>query len=145
MQVGISSAPTHLHDSVGARAGILGMPNGAFLYADELLGALANKSAANGFKDMVLYIEACESGSIFEARLCSCLIMHLRDFLLRIGALFLSLGGYPAEAACLHSTFCAAPASMGAPSDRPIPLLWCQYVSPLWVMSNMVAFPMQGI
>ena len=49
------------------------MPNGAFLYADELLGALANKSAANGFKDMVLYIEACESGSIFEARLCSCL------------------------------------------------------------------------
>ena len=44
------------------------MPNGAFLYADELLGALANKSAAGGFRDMVLYIEACESGSIFEAR-----------------------------------------------------------------------------
>ncbi|KAK9843400.1 hypothetical protein WJX81_000515 [Elliptochloris bilobata] len=49
--------------------GILGMPNGAFLYADELLGALANKSAANGFRDMVLYIEACESGSIFEGML----------------------------------------------------------------------------
>ena len=50
----------------GGVAGILGMPNGPFLYADELLGALANKSAANGFRDMVLYIEACESGSIFE-------------------------------------------------------------------------------
>ena len=57
--------------STGGVTGILGMPNGAFLYADELLGALANKSAANGFKDMVLYIEACESGSIFEARPCS--------------------------------------------------------------------------
>ena len=47
------------------------MPNGAFLYADELLGALVNKSAANGFRDMVLYIEACESGSIFEVRFWS--------------------------------------------------------------------------
>ena len=63
------------------------MPNGAFLYADELLGALANKSAANGFKDMVLYIEACESGSIFEARPLQLLVScGLRGVLLRTGA-----------------------------------------------------------
>lgn len=50
-------------------AGILGMPAGPFLYADELVTTLHNKSLAGGFKEMVLYIEACESGSMFEGLL----------------------------------------------------------------------------
>ena len=45
MQAGFRLPPAQLHDSVCAHAGILGMPNGAFLYADELLGALAIKSS----------------------------------------------------------------------------------------------------
>lgn len=106
------SISKHLHDSVGARAGILGMPNGAFLYADELLGALANKSAANGFKDMVLYIEACESGSIFEARLCSrlchvvfCRLCHVEFCCALVTALTCSCAWHPAEAACQHRKY----------------------------------------
>jgi legumain len=35
-------------------AGVLGMPSGAFLYADQLLGALNRKAAHHGFKEMVL-------------------------------------------------------------------------------------------
>eukprot|EP00887_Chlorella_sp_A99_P007632 scaffold20.g7632.t1 len=49
--------------------GILGMPSGPFLYADQLHEVLANKSRHGGFKEMVLYIEACESGSMFEGLL----------------------------------------------------------------------------
>ncbi|KAK9806827.1 hypothetical protein WJX72_004028 [[Myrmecia] bisecta] len=49
--------------------GIVGMPNGPFLYADALLNTMKAKSAANGFADMVLYIEACEAGSMFEGML----------------------------------------------------------------------------
>ena len=52
-------------------AGVVGMPSGPFLYADQLLGAVADKHAAGGFKEMVLYIEACESGSMFEGLLGS--------------------------------------------------------------------------
>ena len=46
------------HGSVG----LVAMPVGDFLYADQLLAALANAS----FKEMVFYMEACESGSMFE-------------------------------------------------------------------------------
>lgn len=46
--------------------GILGMPSGPFLYADQLHAVIANRSRHNQFSEMVLYIEACESGSIFE-------------------------------------------------------------------------------
>ncbi|KAK9790770.1 hypothetical protein WJX73_004252 [Symbiochloris irregularis] len=49
--------------------GILGMPFGPFLYADQLHKTLRRKAASKGFADMVMYIEACESGSIFEGLL----------------------------------------------------------------------------
>ncbi|KAI8474624.1 MAG: peptidase C13 family-domain-containing protein [Monoraphidium minutum] len=50
-------------------AGVLGMPEGPFLYADQLHEALRYRAKRDGFKEMVLYIEACESGSIFEGLL----------------------------------------------------------------------------
>mmetsp|Transcript_694 Transcript_694/g.1699 ORF Transcript_694/g.1699 Transcript_694/m.1699 type:complete len:523 (+) Transcript_694:414-1982(+) len=46
--------------------GILGMPSGPFLYANDLVDTLTNKSAAGGFSELVAYIEACESGSVFQ-------------------------------------------------------------------------------
>jgi len=50
--------------------GILGVPAGAgeYLYAKDLISVLKTK-AVSGFKEMVLYIEACESGSILEGLL----------------------------------------------------------------------------
>lgn len=50
-------------------AGVLGMPSGRELYADELLKVLKKKHAAGTYKKMVIYLEACESGSIFEGLL----------------------------------------------------------------------------
>ncbi|KAF8065562.1 Vacuolar-processing enzyme [Scenedesmus sp. PABB004] len=50
-------------------AGVVGMPSGPFLYADQLLGAVRRKLHAGGFKELVMYIEACESGSMFEGLL----------------------------------------------------------------------------
>ncbi|KAF6261372.1 vacuolar processing enzyme 1b, partial [Scenedesmus sp. NREL 46B-D3] len=52
-------------------AGVLGMPSGPFLYADELLASIRRKFQRHGFKEMVMYIEACESGSMFEGLLDS--------------------------------------------------------------------------
>jgi legumain len=49
--------------------GILGMPTGNFLYADQLIKTLKHKAASKGFADLVIYVEACESGSIFEGLL----------------------------------------------------------------------------
>lgn len=49
--------------------GIISMPVGPFVYADQLLSTLRARHAANGFGSMVLYIEACESGSMFEGLL----------------------------------------------------------------------------
>ncbi|KAJ0106591.1 hypothetical protein Patl1_18823 [Pistacia atlantica] len=46
--------------------GVLGMPNMPYLYAMEFMEVLKKKHASKGYKEMVLYIEACESGSIFE-------------------------------------------------------------------------------
>eukprot|EP00884_Botryococcus_braunii_P000248 jgi/Botrbrau1/10223/Bobra.0362s0013.1 len=56
--------------------GILGMPNGPFLYADQFLETLRSKSESRGFADMVVYIEACESGSIFEGLLSDSLNIY---------------------------------------------------------------------
>jgi hypothetical protein len=50
------------HGSVG----VLGMPAGPFLFADELHASLGKKADSGGFKEMVLYIEACEAGSMFQ-------------------------------------------------------------------------------
>lgn len=49
--------------------GVLGMPTGPFLYADELHAAIKRKHEARGYKEMTMYVEACESGSMFEGLL----------------------------------------------------------------------------
>jgi legumain len=49
--------------------GVLGMPSGDYLYAKDLVRALERKHAAGGYKNLVFYLEACESGSIFEGLL----------------------------------------------------------------------------
>lgn len=46
--------------------GLLGMPSGDYLYADQLMGAIRDRYQNHGFKEMVLFIEACESGSMFD-------------------------------------------------------------------------------
>ncbi|GAB2274117.1 hypothetical protein Dimus_008889 [Dionaea muscipula] len=46
--------------------GVLGMPNLPFLFAKDLLEVLKKKHAAKSYREMVIYVEACESGSIFE-------------------------------------------------------------------------------
>ncbi|XP_059458038.1 vacuolar-processing enzyme-like [Corylus avellana] len=50
-------------------SGILGMPNGEYVYAKDLINVLKKKHAAKTYKSMVIYVEACESGSIFEGLL----------------------------------------------------------------------------
>jgi legumain len=49
--------------------GIIGMPSGDFLYADQLHKAIKHRKKHHGFAEMVLYIEACESGSMFKGLL----------------------------------------------------------------------------
>lgn len=48
---------------------VLHHATGAFLYADDLLHSLQRKRAAGGYGEVVMYIEACESGSMFEGLL----------------------------------------------------------------------------
>ena len=43
--------------------------NGPPVYADELLATLAGKRLARGYRQLVAFVEACESGSIFEGML----------------------------------------------------------------------------
>ncbi|KAL2940190.1 Vacuolar-processing enzyme [Bienertia sinuspersici] len=45
------------------------MPIVPFLYADELVDTLKQKHASGTYKSLVFYVEACESGSIFEGLL----------------------------------------------------------------------------
>lgn len=49
--------------------GVLGMPTNPNLYANDFVEALQKKHDAAGYKEMVIYVEACESGSIFEGLL----------------------------------------------------------------------------
>ncbi|KAL5551103.1 hypothetical protein UlMin_001279 [Ulmus minor] len=46
--------------------GVLGMPNTPYLYAADFIHVLKKKHASGNYKEMVIYLEACESGSIFE-------------------------------------------------------------------------------
>lgn len=46
--------------------GVLGMPNMPYLYAKDFIDVLKKKHASGTYKEMVIYIEACESGSVFE-------------------------------------------------------------------------------
>ncbi|KAI5586291.1 hypothetical protein POPTR_006G232900v4 [Populus trichocarpa] len=49
--------------------GVLGMPTNPYLYADDLIDVLKKKHASGTYKSLVFYLEACESGSIFEGLL----------------------------------------------------------------------------
>ncbi|PIN16844.1 Asparaginyl peptidase [Handroanthus impetiginosus] len=49
--------------------GVLGMPAGPYLYADDLINVLKKKHASGTYKSLVFYLEACEAGSIFEGLL----------------------------------------------------------------------------
>ncbi|TVU20154.1 hypothetical protein EJB05_36351, partial [Eragrostis curvula] len=51
--------------------GVLAMPSGGYLYANDLVDTLKKKHAAGTYKSLVLYVEACESGSMFEGLLPS--------------------------------------------------------------------------
>ncbi|KAE9614175.1 hypothetical protein Lal_00016625 [Lupinus albus] len=46
--------------------GVLGMPNMPYLYAMDFIEVLKKKHASGSYKEMVIYVEACESGSVFE-------------------------------------------------------------------------------
>lgn len=46
--------------------GVLGMPNLPYLYAKDFIGVLQKKYESNSYKEMVIYVESCESGSMFE-------------------------------------------------------------------------------
>ncbi|WJX94609.1 legumain [Trifolium repens] len=46
--------------------GVLGMPNMPYVYAMDFIDVLKKKHASKGYKKMLIYIEACESGSMFE-------------------------------------------------------------------------------
>ncbi|XP_059657102.1 vacuolar-processing enzyme-like [Cornus florida] len=49
--------------------GVLGMPTFPYIYADDLIDVLKKKHASGTYKSLVFYLEACESGSIFEGLL----------------------------------------------------------------------------
>jgi len=46
--------------------GLIAMPTGGYLYADAFNDALEKMHAKKMYKQMTVYIEACESGSMFE-------------------------------------------------------------------------------
>ena len=46
--------------------GLVAMPAGGYLYADKFHGALKFMNENKMYKEMVVYVEACESGSMFE-------------------------------------------------------------------------------
>ncbi|KAG6505919.1 hypothetical protein ZIOFF_031232 [Zingiber officinale] len=49
--------------------GVLGLPTYPYLYSDELVDVLKKKHALGSYRSLVFYLEACESGSIFEGLL----------------------------------------------------------------------------
>ncbi|KAK7352525.1 hypothetical protein VNO80_17947 [Phaseolus coccineus] len=49
--------------------GVLGMPTSPYTYASDLIEVLKKKHASGTYKSLVFYLEACESGSIFEGLL----------------------------------------------------------------------------
>ncbi|XP_055819306.1 vacuolar-processing enzyme-like [Solanum dulcamara] len=49
--------------------GLIGMPVGPFVYAKDLNVVLKKKHASGTYKKMVFYMEACESGSMFDGLL----------------------------------------------------------------------------
>lgn len=51
--------------------GFVGMPSGGYLYASDLNTTLGKMSQSKKFKNLVFYLEACESGSMFDSILSS--------------------------------------------------------------------------
>ncbi|KAF3779308.1 Vacuolar-processing enzyme [Nymphaea thermarum] len=49
--------------------GLLGMPGGLNAYAHDFVNVLKKKHSMGSYKEMVIYVEACESGSIFQGLL----------------------------------------------------------------------------
>ncbi|KAL9230371.1 hypothetical protein vseg_005733 [Gypsophila vaccaria] len=49
--------------------GILSMPSGDDLYANDFINALTQKYEMQAYNTMVIYVEACEAGSIFDGLL----------------------------------------------------------------------------
>ncbi|CAN1299017.1 Vacuolar-processing enzyme [Linum perenne] len=50
-------------------SGFVGMPVGGAVYAHVLGDVLKKKHDANGYKSMVIYLEACDAGSMFDGML----------------------------------------------------------------------------
>jgi legumain len=48
-------------------AGLVAFPVGPYLYADDLLDTLAYMTQNMMYKELVYYLEACESGSMFTS------------------------------------------------------------------------------
>jgi len=46
--------------------GLVAMPNGKYFYAKDLHKTLLTMNEKKMYKEMALYVEACESGSMFE-------------------------------------------------------------------------------
>ncbi|KAK6129450.1 hypothetical protein DH2020_036808 [Rehmannia glutinosa] len=49
--------------------GVVAMASDEFVYADDLINVLKQKHQGNAYASMVFYLEACESGSMFEGLL----------------------------------------------------------------------------
>jgi legumain len=47
---------------------IIEMPHGGFLHAEDLVGALKTMHSKNMYEKLVFYMEACNSGSMFQVR-----------------------------------------------------------------------------
>jgi legumain len=45
--------------------GLIAMPSGDYLYSNELMNTLKSMASQKKFKQLVFYLEACESGSMF--------------------------------------------------------------------------------
>jgi len=52
-------------------SGLVAMPVGDYLYADQLKAALDQMNQTNMYSELVFYLEACESGSMFSDDLLS--------------------------------------------------------------------------
>ncbi|OAY48710.1 vacuolar-processing enzyme [Manihot esculenta] len=75
----VDSAPNDhifIYYSDHGSAGVVGMPFGDDLYANDLIDVLKKKHHSKTYKSMVIYVEACESGSMFEGLLPSNLSIY---------------------------------------------------------------------
>ncbi|CAO2823711.1 unnamed protein product [Amaranthus hypochondriacus] len=81
--------------------GILSMPNGDDIYAQDFISTLEKKYQMGTYKTMVVYVEACESGSIFDGLLSNGMNIYV------------TTAANPSESS--YSTYC--PGDSGVPSE----------------------------